>query len=234
MVRIGLTGGIGAGKSTVASRLRDLGATIIDADRLAREVVEPGTPGLAAVIEAFGPGVLLADGRLDRATLGKIVFGDAEQRERLNGILHPLIGERTRALVQEAAESVAGEVVLVHDVPLLVENGLAAGYPMVVVVYAPEAERVRRLVDDRGMNREDALARIRAQAGDEERRAVADVWIDNSGSREATEKQVDDAWRAQIEPLRHLAEGKGGGPGSDPVGGSEPGPLRGFRAGERG
>ena len=198
MVRIGLTGGIGAGKSTVAGRLRELGATIIDADRLAREVVEPGTAGLAAVIQEFGPQVLLPDGRLDRPALGRIVFGDAERLARLNAILHPLIGARTQALIEGAS---AGAV-LVHDIPLLVESGLAGGFQLVIVVHAPEPERIRRLVEDRGMTEEEAVSRIRAQAGDEERRKVADVWIDNSGTRAATLAQVDDCWRDRIEPLR--------------------------------
>lgn len=198
MLMVGLTGGIGAGKSTVAGRLRELGATIIDADRLAREVVEPGTPGLKAVAEAFGPQVLLPDGTLDRPGLGRIVFGDPEKLARLNAIVHPLIGERSRALIEAAAP----DAVLVHDVPLLVENHLEGGYRLVIVVYAPESERVRRLVQDRGMSEADALARVRAQAGDEERRAVADIWIDNSGTTEATLSQVDGYWKDQIEPLR--------------------------------
>jgi dephospho-CoA kinase len=196
MVRIGLTGGIGAGKSTVATRLRELGATIIDADRLAREVVEPGTPGLAAVVAEFGPQVLLADGRLDRPGLGRIVFGDAEKLARLNAIVHPLVGQRTQALIEAAP---AGAV-LVYDVPLLVENGLAAGFDLVIVVGAPEAERIRRLVHDRGMTEDEARSRMRAQAGDAERRAAADVWIDNSGSPAATRAQVDACWRHRIRP----------------------------------
>ena len=202
MVRIGLTGGIGAGKSTVAGRLRELGATIIDADRLAREVVEPGTPGLAAVVEAFGPQVQLADGRLERPGLGRIVFGDAERLGRLNAILHPLIGRRTQALIEGAP---AGAV-LVHDIPLLVENQLAAGFQLVIVVHAPEPERIRRLVQDRGMSEDEAVSRIRAQAGDAERRKVADVWIDNSGSPAETRAQVDECWRDRIEPLRTAQE----------------------------
>ena len=198
MVRIGLTGGIGAGKSTVAGRLRELGATIIDADGLAREVVEPGTPGLAAVVEAFGSSVLLPDGRLDRPGLGRIVFGDAEKLARLNAILHPLIGERTRTLIDDAPP----DAVLVHDIPLLVENQLSAGFDLVIVVDAPEPERIRRLVRDRGMTEDEARSRIRAQAGDAERRKIADVWIDNSGPPAETRAQVDDCWRDRIEPLR--------------------------------
>jgi dephospho-CoA kinase len=198
MVRIGLTGGIGAGKSTVATRLRDLGATVIDADRIAREVVEPGTPGLAAVVDAFGSQMLLPDGHLDRAALGRVVFGDEEQRQRLNGILHPLIGERTLELMAQAPP----DAVLVHDVPLLVENSLSPGFQLVIVVDAPEEERVHRLVEDRGITADEAWARIRSQATEEARRMVADVWIDNSGSRAKTLAQVDACWRDRIEPLR--------------------------------
>jgi dephospho-CoA kinase len=199
MLRIGLTGGIGAGKSTVAGRLRELGATIIDADLLAREVVEPGTAGLAAVVEAFGPQVLLADGQLNRPALGKLIFADVQQRLRLNGILHPLIAERSQQLVAAAA----ADSVLVHDIPLLVENQATGGFDLVIVVYARPEQRLRRLVEDRGMSEDDAQARIKAQASDDERRAVADVWIDNSGSRAATFAQVDAAWRERIEPTRH-------------------------------
>jgi dephospho-CoA kinase len=198
MLSVGLTGGIGAGKSTVARRLAELGATVIDADLLAREVVEPGTPGLAAVVEVFGPQILLPDGRLDRPALGRIVFGDPEQLARLNAIVHPLIAERTRALI----EAVPADAVLVHDVPLLVENDLASGYQLVIVVHAPEAERIRRLVEDRGMSEDAARARVQAQADDDRRRAVADVWIDNSGTPEATLAQVESYWRDRIEPLR--------------------------------
>jgi dephospho-CoA kinase len=197
MLRIGLTGGIGAGKSTVAGRLRELGATIIDADLLAREVVEPGTPGLAAVVEAFGSEVLLDDGRLDRPALGRIVFTDDEQRLRLNAILHPLIAERSARLMAGAAD----DSVLVHDIPLLVESAAGGGFDLVMIVHAPEQERLRRLVEDRAMSQDDARARIKAQASDEERRAAADIWIDNSGSREATVAQVDAAWHDRIEPL---------------------------------
>jgi dephospho-CoA kinase len=198
MVRIGLTGGIGAGKSTVATRLRELGATIIDADRVAREVVEPGTAGLAAVVAAFGPQVLLPDGQLDRPALGRLVFSDPEKLARLNAIVHPLIGERTQALIDAAPP----DAVLVHDIPLLVENQLSSGFDLVIVVDAPEPERIRRLVADRGMTEDEAVSRIRAQAGDAERRKVADVWIDNSGMPADTRSQVDDCWRDRIEPLR--------------------------------
>jgi dephospho-CoA kinase len=198
MLRIGLTGGIGAGKSTVAARLRELGALVIDADQLAREIVEPGTPGLAAIVEAFGSGVLLPGGSLDRPALGRIVFGDEDKRRTLNSITHPLIGQRTAELLA----GLPSGAVWVHDVPLLVEGHLAAAYHLVIVVWAPEEERVRRLVADRGMTEEDAWARVRAQATDEQRRAVADVWIDNSGSRQNATAQVDRAWQDRVEPLR--------------------------------
>jgi dephospho-CoA kinase len=195
MLRIGLTGGIGAGKSTVADRLRELGATVVDADQLAREVVQPGTAGLAAVVDEFGAQILLPDGQLDRPALGRLIFADEAARKRLSEIMHPLIAERTAQLVSEAA----ADAVLVHDVPLLVENGLAPAYHLVVVVHAPERERIRRLIDNRGMSADDAWARVRAQATDEERRAVADVWIDNSGTPEQTRAQVDAIWRERIE-----------------------------------
>jgi dephospho-CoA kinase len=186
---VGLTGGIGAGKSAVSRRLVHGGAALVDADRVAREVVEPGTPGLAAVVEAFGERVLSADGRLDREALGRLVFGDDDARRRLNGIVHPLVGERTLALAAEAERS--GADLLVHDVPLLVENGLAPSYHLVVVVEAPEAVRLHRLTAGRGMPEEDARARIDAQAEDAQRRAVADVVLVNDGSLEHLHRDVD-------------------------------------------
>jgi dephospho-CoA kinase len=194
MLRVGLTGGIGAGKSTVAARLAELGAVVIDADRVAREVVEPGTPGLAAVVEAFGESVLSPDGSLDRPALGRVVFGEDDRRRTLNGILHPLIAARTGELMTQ----VPPDAVVVHDVPLLVEGGLETAYHLVIVVHAPERMRVARIVADRGMSEADAWARVRAQASDEERRAAADVWIDNSGTREATIAQVDECWHERI------------------------------------
>lgn len=177
MLRVGLTGGIGAGKSTVSRRLAELGAHVVDADLVAREVVVPGSAGLAAVVEEFGPGVLLPDGALDRPGLGRIVFGDAAALARLNGILHPRIAARTAELMAAAP----ADGIVVHDMPLIVENGLAAGYHLVVVVDAPEPVRAARLVRDRGSSEEEAWQRIRAQATDERRRAVADVLLDNSG-----------------------------------------------------
>jgi dephospho-CoA kinase len=197
MLRIGLTGGIGAGKSTVARRLAELGATLVDADVVAREVVQPGSPGLAQVVATFGPEVLDADGALDRSKLGSIVFGDPDARRRLNAILHPLIGRRTAELVDAAAP----DAVVVQDIPLLVEGSMAPSFPLVVVVHAPVEVRVRRLVAERGMTAEDAHARIAAQAADDARRAAADVWLDNSGSPDAVRAEVDRLWRHRLVPF---------------------------------
>jgi dephospho-CoA kinase len=185
-MRVGLTGGVASGKSTVAALLRELGAVVVDSDVLAREVVEPGTPGLAAVVEAFGPEVLTADGRLDRPALGAVVFGDQPARRRLEGILHPLI--RARAAELEAAAP-AGTVV-VHDIPLLVETGQADRFDAVVVVDVPVETQVARMVRDRGMSREDALARVKAQASREERLAVATQVVENTGTREDLRDRV--------------------------------------------
>lgn len=194
MLRIGLTGGIGAGKSTVARELERLGAVVIDADALAREVVAPQTPGLAAVVEEFGDTVLTAEGHLDRAALGRVVFGDRGARRRLEEITHPLIAAETARRLAELPP----ETVVVHDVPLIVENGLAANYDLVVVVGADEDVRLERLAKDRGMTREDAQARIRAQATDEQRRAAADVWLDNSGTPEELLAQVRRLWDERL------------------------------------
>jgi len=185
-MRVGLTGGVASGKSTVAALLRELGAVVVDSDVLAREVVEPGTPGLAAVVEAFGPQVLTADGRLDRPALGAVVFGDEPARRRLEGILHPLI--RARGAELEAAAP-AGTVV-VHDIPLLVETGQADRFDAVVVVDVPVETQVERMLQDRGMSREDALARIKAQASREERLAVATHVVENTGTREDLRDRV--------------------------------------------
>ncbi|HEX4723444.1 MAG TPA: dephospho-CoA kinase [Pseudonocardiaceae bacterium] len=197
MLRVGLTGGIGSGKSTVAGRLAEHGATLIDSDKIAREVVAPGTPGLAAVVDAFGDGVLAPDGSLDRPTLAQRVFADDSARVRLNQIVHPLVGARTAELTAEAAT----DAVVVHDVPLLVENGLAPRYHLVLVVDAPEPDRIRRLVHDRGMTESDVLARIAAQADDGRRRAVADVWLDNSGTPDQVLATVDDLWADRLVPF---------------------------------
>lgn len=198
MVRTALTGGIGAGKSTVSRRLAHHGAIILDADLMAREVVEPGTSGLAEIVETFGEKILTEDARLDRPALGRIVFADAEQLTRLNQIVHP----RVAARMEEIVAAAPAEAVLVHDVPLLAENPDRADYDLVMVVFAPEEERIRRLVSDRGMTKKDAKARIRAQASDQERAAIADVVLDNSGSLATTLAQVDACWRNRIEPLR--------------------------------
>jgi dephospho-CoA kinase len=192
-VRIGLTGGIGSGKSTVSALLAARGAVIVDADRIAREVVEPGTPGLAAVVDAFGPGVLTADGALDRPALAGIVFADPAARRQLDAIVHPLV--RTRATELEGAAP-SGAVV-VHDVPLLVETGQVSSYDLVLVVEADPETRVARLVK-RGLTGDDARARIAAQATDEQRRAVADVVLDNSGTPEQLAAQVDRFWADHV------------------------------------
>ena len=195
MLRIGLTGGIGSGKSTVAGLLAARGARVIDADRIAREVVEPGTPGLDAVVGAFGAGVLTAEGALDRPALAAVVFADPEARRRLDGIVHPLVRSRAAELVAAAPP----EAVVVQDVPLLVETGQAGSYDLVLVVQADPATRVRRLVG-RGLSEDDARARIAAQATDEQRRAVADVVLDNSGTVEELEARVDRFWAERVAP----------------------------------
>ncbi|GAA3688903.1 hypothetical protein GCM10023081_27830 [Arthrobacter ginkgonis] len=201
MVDIGLTGGIAAGKSAVATRLAELGAVLIDADRLARAVVEPGTPGLAAIAEAFGPGVIGADGALDRAALGALVFADADARERLNGIVHPLV----RAAALDRRAQAEPDAVVVEDIPLLAESGQAGRFALVITVQAPLAERIRRMVQDRGMTEDDARARIAAQATDEQRAAIADVVLENSGTLEELRAAVDRVWRERVLPLRAAA-----------------------------
>jgi dephospho-CoA kinase len=190
-MRVGLTGGIGSGKSTVSALLADHGALVIDYDLLAREVVEVGTPALAAIIERFGSGVLLPDGSLDRPALGAIVFGDDGARRDLEAITHPAIGQLAWAR-DEAAP--AGSIV-VHDHPLLVESGLAQLMDVVVVVDVAEEVQVDRLVRLRGMAEEDARARIAAQVSREDRRAAADVVIDNSGTPDDLADAVDALWR---------------------------------------
>lgn len=189
MLRVGLTGGIGSGKSAVSARLAQLGAVVVDADQLARDVVEPGTPGLAAVVEAFGPGVLRPDGSLDRAALGKIVFADAAQRRRLEGITHPLIGAETARRFAAPPP----DAIIVHDIPLLVEAGMGRGYDVVVVVEAPRELRLERLAH-RGLPRDQAEARMANQADDAARRAVADVLLDNGGSLAELHAQIDALW----------------------------------------
>ena len=195
MITVGLTGGIGSGKSTVAGLLTSYGAVVVDADVLAREAVAPGTPGLAGVVEEFGPGVLAADGSLDRPRLAAMVFGDPERLAALNGIVHPYVAARRAELTSEAAEATPGAIV-VFDVPLLVENGLADtdDYDVVVVVDAAAETRLRRLVDGRGMDEDQARARMAAQTGREERLAVADVVIENDGDLAHLRLQVEALW----------------------------------------
>ena len=190
MLRVGLTGGIGAGKSEVSRRLAGHGAVVIDADAISREVVEPGTDGLAEVVEAFGPGVLGPDGGLDRPKLGEVVFADPERRSRLNAIIHPRVGERMAELEREAGPG----AIVVHDVPLIAEGGRAGAYDLVVVVDAPPRVQVERLVRNRGMTRDQAKARMAAQASREQRLAIADIVIDNSSSLAELDRQVGDLW----------------------------------------
>ncbi|WP_030450233.1 dephospho-CoA kinase [Herbidospora cretacea] len=187
---MGLTGGIGSGKSEVARRLGERGAVVIDADKIAREVVEPGTAGLAEIVAAFGEGVLRADGSLDREKLGSIVFTDPEKLAILNGIVHPKVGTR----VQELLDEVPSGGVVVYDVPLLAENKLAPTFDKVIVVDTADEVRIRRLGENRGMPEADARARIAAQATREERLAVADFVIDNNGGIDELDRQIDEVW----------------------------------------
>ncbi|MDP9094719.1 MAG: dephospho-CoA kinase [Actinomycetota bacterium] len=188
-VRVGLTGGVGSGKSTVAKLLADHGATVFDADAIAREVVEPGTPGFDAVVARFGADVVTADGSLDRAALAARVFNDEHARSELNAIVHPLVGERLAAQMAAASP----EAIVVYDVPLLVEGNLAAGFDVVVVVEADQRTRIARLLQ-RGMPEQDARARMATQASDEQRRAVAHELINNDGDRETLQAQVEELW----------------------------------------
>ena len=190
MLRVGLTGGIGAGKSEVSRRLAAQGAVVIDADLIAREVVEPGTEGLAEVVEAFGSEVLRPDGGLDRGRLGDLVFADPELRRKLNAIIHPRVAQRMAELERAAGPS----AIVVHDVPLIAENGRAGAYDMVVVVDAPPRIQAERLVRRRGMTREQARARMAAQASREQRLAIADIVIDNSGTLEDLDRRVAEVW----------------------------------------
>jgi dephospho-CoA kinase len=197
VLKIGLTGGIGAGKSAVAKRLAERGAVIIDADRLAREVVAAGTDGLAEVVAAFGPDILGPDGELDRPALGQRVFTDPSARKQLEKIIHPRVRARTAELTAAAAD----DAVVVNDVPLLVETGLSPSYHLVLVVSASERTRTRRLIETRGMTAEQAADRISAQAGDADRRAAADVVIDNDAGLAELHAQVDRLWRERLRPF---------------------------------
>ncbi|MGZ6976475.1 MAG: dephospho-CoA kinase [Acidimicrobiia bacterium] len=198
MLLVGLTGGIGAGKSTVAELLTERGAIVIDGDLIARRVVEPGQPALAAIVERFGPEVLAADGTLDRAAVAARAFASDEDRKALEAITHPAIGAE---FVREMTEA-PPDAIVVNDVPLLVESQKAAerGYEYVIVVEAPRELRLDRLVQ-RGLDRSDAEARMAAQATDEERRAVATHLLDNGGTRESLAAQVDALW-TELEALR--------------------------------
>ena len=189
-MRVGLTGGIGMGKSTVSALLRELGAVVIDADQLAREVVAPGTPGLVRVVEAFGAEVLTADGQLDRPAVGALVFADPERLRTLESIVHPLVRSRSVEIEDAAPEG----ALVVHDIPLLAETGQAGRFDAVIVVDASEELQVERLVRDRGMAREDALARIAAQAPRDQRRAVATYVIENTGTREDLRRRTTEVF----------------------------------------
>ncbi|MDP9431684.1 MAG: dephospho-CoA kinase [Actinomycetota bacterium] len=204
-MRVGLTGGIGSGKSEVSRRLAERGAVLIDADVLAREVVEPGTDGFAEVVAAFGPDVVGPDGRLDRARLARLVFADPDNRGRLNGIVHP----RVRAETERRMAAARPDAIVVNDVPLLVENGRAGAYDMVVVVQAPVEQRLRRLTSVRGMTAAEAQARIAAQASDSERRTVADVIVHNDADLTSLDRQVGSLWRLLQARARATVAGSG-------------------------
>jgi len=190
MLRVGLTGGIGMGKSEVSRRLDAHGAVLIDADAIAREVVAPGTPGLDRVIETFGVELRKPDGSLDRERLGEIVFADSEKLGQLNAIVHPLVGQR----MTELENSAAADAIVVHDVPLIAEHNLSGNYDLVVVVDAPTVLQLDRLARLRGMSKEQAEARMAAQASRESRLAIADFVIDNSSSLSELDRQVGDLW----------------------------------------
>lgn len=192
--RVGLTGGIGSGKSTVAQLLREHGAVVIDADAISRQLTAKGSPVLDQIRDAFGTHVLTDTGELDRAALAKIVFDDETARERLNSIVHPAVRQESARLVDEAARAETFSGVVVQDIPLLVETGQADSFDGVIVVEAPESVRIDRLVTARGMKEDDARSRIRSQATDDQRRAVATWIIDNSGDRETTTAQVATLW----------------------------------------
>ena len=199
MLRIGLSGGIGAGKSTVSSTFSDLGGIVVDGDVISREVVEPGTEGLAKLVDAFGEQILSDDGSLNRPALAAIAFSDDEKRQTLNGIVHPLVAHRRSELIAAAGE----DAVIVEDIPLLVESGMAPMFPLVVIVNVDEDLRVKRLIEHRGFSERDARARIAAQATEEQRRAVADVWLDNTGSAVELVEQARALWHQRILPFAH-------------------------------
>lgn len=194
--RVGLTGGIASGKSTVSQRLAALGAVVIDYDQLARDVVEPGSDGLSSIGERFGPSVIAADGTLDRPGLGAIVFADPSALKDLEAITHPAI----RELAARREQSAAPDDIVVHDNPLLVEMGAADSVDVVIVVDVPEDVQVARMVSDRGMTEADARARIGAQASREARLAAADIVIDNTGTLTQLSARIDQVWKDLTEP----------------------------------
>lgn len=189
-MRVGLTGGIASGKSTVAAILTEFGAVVIDADRIAREVVAKGTPGLARVVAAFGAEVLTPEGEMDRPRVAAIVFADPVKRHVLEQIIHPLVRARGQELEREAP----ADAVVVHDIPLLAETGQAAGFDAVIVVDVPEEIQIERMIRDRGVSEADARARIAAQASREHRRAVATYVIENTGTREDLRRRVTEVF----------------------------------------
>jgi dephospho-CoA kinase len=193
MQLIGLTGGIASGKSVVAARLAEHGAVVVDADRIAREVVEPGTPALARIAQEFGGEVIASDGSLDRAALGALIFASPEKRAALNAITHPAVGIRSKELFAAAA-AVDPDAIVVYDVPLLVDAGRTDEFDLIVVVNASTETRVDRMVELRGMTRDEAMHRINSQATNTERLAIADVVIDSNGTLEQTLAQADALW----------------------------------------
>ncbi|MFD5867569.1 dephospho-CoA kinase [Corynebacterium sp. NPDC060344] len=201
MLKVGLTGGMGSGKSSVARRLGELGCVVIDADAIAREIVEPGQPALQELADAFGPDILDAEGRLLRSRLANRAFTSKEKTATLNAITHPRIKERTAERFARAGD----KDIVVHDMPLLVENDLAADHHIVLVVDAPVETRVNRLVESRGVDEADARRRIASQISDEERLAAADAVIDNSGTERALFTQVDRVWRTRLVPMSGVA-----------------------------
>lgn len=201
MLKVGLTGGMGSGKSTVARRFAELGAVIIDADQIARDVVEPGEPALAELAEAFGEGILLDDGSLNRGELAKRAFVSAEKTELLNSITHPRIEQRT-----EEQFNAAGDAIIVFDSPLLIEMGQSEAQDLVVVVHTPVEVRLDRLVESRGVDREDAKQRIAKQISDDKRLQFTDVVLENSGTEEDLVRQVDRIWERIIQPLNQIRQ----------------------------
>ncbi|GAA1483009.1 dephospho-CoA kinase [Gordonia sinesedis] len=218
---MGLTGGIGAGKSTVATTFADRSAYLIDADKVAREVVEPGTEGLARLVEAFGDDILTADGTLDRPALAARAFVDDEQRQKLNAITHPLIGARTQQMLDDAP----ADAIVVQDIPLLVENNTAPFFHLVVIVHADTDLRVRRLTTARGMAADDARARIAAQATEEQRRAVADIWLDNSGTPDDLGRAAAEVWERRLVPFERNVRAGTPAPGDPELVAADPNPA---------